>query len=144
MRLLTMASVCASNNNTREVEYKQIAKALQIPVEEVETWVIDVIRAGLVEGKLSQQKKTFLIHKTTYRVFGEKQWRELATRIENWKVVLKQSREIISRERQAAESQKERELQEADRKVAGVSGMGAGRRQGGPNKDKDMVEMGTD
>lgn len=141
MRLLTMASVCASQNSTREVEYKHIAKALQIPVEEVETWVIDVIRAGLVEGKLSQESKTFLVHKTTYRVFGEKQWRELATRIENWKVVLKQSREIISRERQAAESQKERELQDADKKVAGFSGA---RRQGGQYRDKDMIDVGAD
>lgn len=135
MRLLTMASLCASQSSTREVEYKQIAKALQVPQEEVETWVIDVIRAGLVEGKLSQQNKTFLVHKTTYRVFGEKQWRELATRIENWKGVLKQSREIISRERQAAESQKQRDLEDADRKVAG---MGAGRRQGGPNREVDV------
>ena len=137
MRLLTMASLCASQSNTREVEYKHIAKALQIPQEEVETWVIDVIRAGLVEGKLSQQNKTFLVHKTTYRVFGEKQWRELATRIENWKGVLRQSKDIISRERQAAELQKQRELEDMDRKVAGVSGSG-GRRQGGQNREIDV------
>ena len=141
MRLLTMASVCASNNS-REIEYKQIAKALQIPAEEVETWVIDVIRAGLVEGKLSQQKKVFLVHKTTYRVFGEKQWRELATRIENWKIALKSIKENISRERQAAEAQKEREAQEVERKAAGATGMGAGRRAGGGRDN--MVEMGTD
>lgn len=140
MRLLTMASVCASNS-TREIEYKQISKALQIPTEEVETWVIDVIRAGLVEGKLSQQKQVFLVHKTTYRVFGEKQWRELATRVENWKIALKSIKENISRERQAAESQKEREVQEAERKAAGATGMGAGRRTGGRD---NMVEMGTD
>ena len=130
MRLLTLASVAASNN-TREIEYKQIAKALQIPSEDVEMWVIDVIRAGLVEGKLSQQKQVFLVHRTTYRVFGEKQWREVATRLDQWKESLRGIKEIISRERQAAEAQKEREQHEADRKVAGVAGMGAGRRPGG-------------
>jgi translation initiation factor 3 subunit M len=101
-------------------------------------WVIDVIRAGLVEGKLSQQKQVFLVHRTTYRVFGEKQWREVATRLDQWKESLRGIKEVISRERQAAESQKEREIMEADRKVQGVSGMNAGRR-----KD-NMVEMGTD
>ena len=118
-----------------------IAKALQIPSEDVEMWVIDVIRAGLVEGKLSQQKQMFLVHRTTYRVFGEKQWREVATRLEQWKESLRAVKEVISRERQQAEAQKEREMHEADRKLAGTSGMGAGRRTGG---NRDMVEMGTD
>ncbi|PSS27763.1 hypothetical protein M430DRAFT_62970 [Amorphotheca resinae ATCC 22711] len=139
MRLLTLASLAASTPS-KELEYKRISKALQIPGEDVERWVIDVIRAGLVEGKLSQQKQVFLIHRTTYRVFGEKQWREVATRIDTWKNTLRSVKEVISRERQQAEMQKEREMQEVERKAAGLSGMSAGRRTGG----KDMIEMGTD
>ncbi|TVY82563.1 Eukaryotic translation initiation factor 3 subunit M [Lachnellula suecica] len=141
MRLLTLASVAASTNS-KELEYKRIAKALQIPVEDVEMWVIDVIRAGLIEGKLSQQKQVFLIHRTTYRVFGEKQWREVATRLDTWRSSLRAVKEVISRERQQAEAQKERELHEAERKIAGASGMGAGRRTIGGREN--MVEMGTD
>lgn len=142
MRLLTLASVAASTNS-RELEYKRIAKALQIPLEDVEMWVIDVIRAGLVEGKLSQQKQVFLVHRTTYRVFGEKQWREVATRLDQWKESLRAVKEVISRERQAAEAQKEREMHDLERKVAGV-GMGGGRRTGGAARQDGMVEMGTD
>ena len=141
MRLLTLASVAASTPS-KELEYKRIAKALQIPAEDVERWVIDVIRAGLVEGKLSQQKQVFLIHRTTYRVFGEKQWREVATRIDTWKNTLRTVKEVISRERQQAEMQKEREMHEVERKAAGASGMSAGRRLGPGGKD--MIEMGTD
>ncbi|PBP28396.1 pci domain containing protein [Diplocarpon rosae] len=140
MRLLTLASVAASTNS-RQLEYKRIIKALQIPPEDVEMWVIDVIRAGLIEGKLSQQKQVFLVHRTTYRVFGEKQWREVATRLDQWKESLRSVKEVISRERQAAEAQKEREMHEVERKVAGASGMGSGRRVGGRD---NMVEMGTD
>ncbi|KIN04009.1 hypothetical protein OIDMADRAFT_40122 [Oidiodendron maius Zn] len=138
MRLLTLASLAASTSS-RELEYKRIAKALQIPAEDVERWVIDVIRAGLVEGKLSQQKQVFLIHRTTYRVFGEKQWREVATRIDTWKNTLRTVKEVISRERQQAEMQKEREMHEVERKAAGAPGMSAGRRPGGKE-----IEMGTD
>ncbi|TEY78390.1 hypothetical protein BOTCAL_0049g00320 [Botryotinia calthae] len=137
MRLLTLASLAASTH-TRELEYKRISKALQVAPEDVEMWVIDVIRAGLVEGKLSQQKQVFLIHRTTYRVFGEKQWREVATRLDQWKESLRGVKEVISRERQAAETQKEKEIQEADKKVSGTQGMRAGRR------NDNMVEMGTD
>lgn len=139
MRLLTLASLAASTPS-RELEYKRIAKALQVPSEDVERWVIDVIRAGLVEGKLSQQKQVFLVHRTTYRVFGEKQWREVATRIDTWKNTLRAVKEVISRERQQAEVQREREIHEIERRAAGASGMGAGRRTGG----KDLIEMGTD
>lgn len=134
MRLLTMASLAASTSS-RELEYKRIAKALQIPLEDVERWVIDVIRAGLVEGKLSQQKQVFLVHRTTYRVFGEKQWREVATRLDQWKESLVGVKEVISRERQQAENQKEREMHEVERKAAGASGMGAGRRIMGTGRD---------
>lgn len=137
MRLLTLASLAASTPS-RELEYKRISKALQVLPEDVEMWVIDVIRAGLVEGKLSQQKQVFLVHKTTYRVFGEKQWREVATRLDTWKESLRSVLEVIKRERQAADLQKERELHEVDRKAAGQSGMGGGRRR------DNMVEMGTD
>jgi translation initiation factor 3 subunit M len=141
MRLLTLASLAASTPS-RELEYKRISKALQIPPSDVEMWVIDVIRAQLVEGKLSQQKQMFLVHRTTYRVFGEKQWREVATRLEVWKQSLRSTLEVIRRERQAAEAQKEREMHEGERKAAGgPSGMGAGRRVGGRD---NMVEMGTD
>lgn len=134
MRLLTLASVAASTPS-KELEYKRIAKALQVPLESVEMWVIDVIRAGLVEGKLSQQKQVFLVHRTTYRVFGEKQWREIATRLDQWKESLRNVREVISRERQAAESQKEREMHDVEKKM---SGLGMGRRR------DNMIEMGLD
>lgn len=140
MRLLTLASVAASTNS-RELEYKRIEKALQIPPEDVERWIIDVIIAKLIEGKMSQQRQVFLIHRTTYRVFGEKQWREVATRLDQWRTSLRAVKEVISRERQQAEAQKEREAHEVERKVAGATGMGAGRRVGGRD---NMVEMGTD
>lgn len=140
MRLLTLASLAASTNS-RELEYKRISKALQVPSEDVEMWVIDVIRAGLVEGKLSQQKQMFLVHRTTYRVFGEKQWREVATRLDTWKESLRGVLEVVRRERQQAEIQKERDMHEVERKSQGAAGMGAGRRIGGRD---NMVEMGTD
>lgn len=62
IRLLTLASLAAHENQKRTLSYTQIAKALQVPEDEVEMWVIDVIRAGLVEGKLSQLNQQFLIH----------------------------------------------------------------------------------
>ncbi|KAF2084158.1 eukaryotic translation initiation factor 3 subunit M [Saccharata proteae CBS 121410] len=128
MRLLTLASLAASASSSRALPYAQISKALRIPSEEVELWVIDVIRAGLVEGKLSQLNKTFLIHRSTYRVFGDNQWREVASRLDMWRNSLVGVLGVVRSEKEAFIAQKEQELRELENKG---SGMGAGRRTRG-------------
>ena len=104
----------------------------------MEMWVIDVIRAGLVEGKLSQRERMFLIHRTTYRVFGEKQWREVATRLEQWRESLRGVREVISRERIASEGKRDGDV--------GMGGMGQGGKGmgGGGGRRREMVDLGAD
>lgn len=84
MRLLSLASL-GSENLSRELKYADIANSLQIPEEEVEMWVIDVIRAGLVEAKLDQLNKTVIVHRSIYRVFGPEQWKKLSTTLSTWK-----------------------------------------------------------
>lgn len=137
MRLLTFASLAASTPN-REIPYANIAKALQIPSEEVEMWTIDVVRAKLVEGRLSQQQKVFLVHRTTYRVFGEKQWRELGTRIDQFKSVVDRLTGIVHKAKADVEAQREREQQELERKLAnaGISGGQGGDRRRQPPKQR--------
>lgn len=126
MRLLTFATLAAhAQSNTREIEYKTIAKALNIPSEEVEMWTIDVIRAGLVEGKLSQQRKVFLVHRATYRVFSDKQWRELDTRIQNMRQRLVAIVEVIDKGEKEVVQQRKREEVEAAKKLAQAQKKGA-------------------
>ena len=141
MRLLTLASLAASTQS-RSLPYQHIERALQIPSEDVEMWVIDVIRAGLVEGKLSQLNQTFLIHRSTYRVFGEKQWAEVQGRLDTWRTSLEGVLEVVRQERIKMATEKERELQELEGRVNGsgggggvTRGMGGGR--GGP-RDFDL------
>ncbi|KFA60586.1 hypothetical protein S40285_08674 [Stachybotrys chlorohalonatus IBT 40285] len=140
IRLLTFASLAAATPS-REIEYSRIAKALQIPQEEVERWAIDVIRAGLLEGKLSQQRGVFLVHKATYRVFGQKQYQELASRVDHWRSTLQNVLGVLRQEQVNAKAQKEREVQELERKLAnaGVSGEG-GRQGGGPGGRRQQRE----
>ncbi|KAK3356124.1 hypothetical protein B0H65DRAFT_68295 [Neurospora tetraspora] len=129
MRLLTFASLAASTPN-REIPYASIAKALQIPDEDVEMWTIDVIRSKLVEGRLSQKQKVFLVHRTTYRVFGEKQWRELGTRVDQFKTVVDRLVGVVRKAQTDVEAQREREQQELERKMANA-GLGESEQRGG-------------
>jgi translation initiation factor 3 subunit M len=117
MRLLTLASIAAATGQTRSLPYAHIAKALQIPSEDVEMWVIDVIRAGLVEGKLSQLNQTFLIHRSTYRVFGENQWREVASRLDMWRNSLTGVLQVIQQEKLRFIEEKESELKMVENKL---------------------------
>ncbi|KAF4123576.1 translation initiation factor 3 subunit M [Geosmithia morbida] len=138
MRLLTFASLAAATPS-REIEYAKITKALQIPDDEIEMWAIDVIRAGLVEGKLSQKRNVFLVHKVTYRVFGQRQYRELATRVEHWKSTMQNVLVVLQQEQANAKAQKEREVQELERKLnnTGLFSGGGGRRQQRERTDND-------
>jgi translation initiation factor 3 subunit M len=113
MRLLTLASLAASVGQARrELSYESIAKSLQIPEDQVEMWIIDVIRAGLVEGKLSQLSKTFLIHRSTYRVFGDNQWREIGARLDMWKNSLTNVLQMVRKEREGAKNTTQHEFRD--------------------------------
>ncbi|KAL0095739.1 hypothetical protein J3Q64DRAFT_1711151 [Phycomyces blakesleeanus] len=95
MRLLSLASL-GSDNLARELTYAEVAKALDISEDEVEMWVIDVIRAGLVEAKLDQLNKNVIVHRSIYRVFGKEQWQQLGARLNTWKDSLNEILAIIS------------------------------------------------
>lgn len=99
IRLLTLASIAAAAPN-RSVSYSAIAESLAIPADEVEIWVIDTIRAGLVEGKLSQLKQEFLVQRATYRVFGERQWAEIQSRLMVWRRSLESVLTVVRTERE--------------------------------------------
>lgn len=119
MRLLTLASLAASASQSRQLPYSTISKALAIPSEDVEMWAIDAVRVGLVEGKLSQQDKTFLVHRATYRVFGDNQWREVASRLDMWRTSLTGVLRVVRQEKENFIREKENELREAEQREKG-------------------------
>ena len=127
IRLLTLASLAASTQS-RSLPYQNISRALQIQSSEVEMWVIDVIRAGLIEGKLSQLNQTFLIHRSTYRVFGEKQWKEVASRLDTWRNSLEGVLGVIRQEREKILREKEREIRDIEGRANGFGGVRQARR----------------
>lgn len=83
IKLLDLASLC-SQSISSEVPYTEIAKTLEIESDQVEIWVIDVIRAGLVSGKLSQINQSLRVYKSVYRSFDLDQWKLLEKRLSTW------------------------------------------------------------
>lgn len=138
IRLLTVASLGASAAQSRTLPYKTVEEALHIPAADVEIWLIDVIRAGLVEGKLSQLRKEFLIHRSTYRVFGNRQWHEVAGRLDMWRESLRGVLEVVRKEKEEMMIQKENELRGLESKM-GNAGMSNGYR-----RSRDTIDTGLD
>lgn len=135
IRLLTLATIAASSQ-TRSVPYSTIASALQIPSEDVEMWVIDTIRAGLVEGKLSQLKQELLVQRATYRVFGEKQWAEIQGRLNVWRRSLESVLQVVKTERERFAREGMGGPESGVNGFANDGGEGGGRQHGGERQQR--------
>ncbi|KAJ2004143.1 hypothetical protein GGI04_000535 [Coemansia thaxteri] len=95
MRLLTVASVAADSLG-HAVPFADVASAIDVPAEDVEMWVIDAIRAGLIQGKMNQIARTLLPTRSTYRTFGSEHWTLLASRLDQWKTSLDSLRPVVN------------------------------------------------
>lgn len=98
IRLLTLASL-GFQKVGQNVPYSKIAETLQVDVSEVEKWVIDVIRAGLLSGKLSQTTQSLHIMRSTARTFEREQWEVLEKRMLAWKAGLAGVLEVVANAR---------------------------------------------
>ncbi|PWN18496.1 hypothetical protein BCV69DRAFT_285126 [Microstroma glucosiphilum] len=78
------ASAPSAPSSTAEVPYSQLSSAIDVPSSDVESWIIDVIRAGLISGKLSQVNQSLRVYRSTYRTFGREQWTLLEGRLQEW------------------------------------------------------------
>jgi len=84
IKLLTLSSL-AFKYIGQNLPYSEIAEALKIDISEVERWAIDVIRAGLIWGKLSQTTQSLQVIRSTSRTFEREQWQALEKRLVAWK-----------------------------------------------------------
>ncbi|KAJ2392724.1 hypothetical protein H4S02_000627 [Coemansia sp. RSA 2611] len=104
MRLLTVASIAADSLG-QGVPFATIAQAIDVAETEVEVWIIDVIRSGLIQGKMNQVARTLLPTRSTYRTFGADQWKLLGERLEQWKASLEELQPVISNAKLIAQQQ---------------------------------------
>ncbi|KAG6899606.1 hypothetical protein C0993_008767 [Termitomyces sp. T159_Od127] len=101
IRLLTFASL-ALQYVGRDLPYSKVAEALQVDVVDVEKWAIDVIRAQLVWGKLSQTTQSLHITRATARTFEKEQWETLQKRLLAWKSGLSGILDVVVDAKQSA------------------------------------------
>jgi hypothetical protein len=94
MRLLSLTSLASASS---EVAYKQIAEDLGLTVGaasdgampawmgEVESWVIQAIAAGLIEGRLDQRRGVVEVTRSTQREFHDDDWTAVGDKLSAWR-----------------------------------------------------------
>ena len=107
LALTRSASQAAISNRT--IPYTLFADTIELPVDEVEVWIIDAIRAGLIEGRLSQMSQSFSLHRATpVGQFGADEWKTVASKLTGWKSSLKDVLEVLKNARENAEKEEEK------------------------------------
>lgn len=82
MRLLTFMQIA---EKVKEIKFENIETELQLEPEEVEGFIVDVLRTKLVKAKVDQVNKKVYVTSTMHRTFGKQQWSMLRNILTKWK-----------------------------------------------------------
>lgn len=82
MRLLTFMQLAEGNT---EMSFDTIQKELQIDEDQVEAFIIDVLKTKLVRARMDQAARKVYISSTMHRTFGIAQWQQLRDIMYSWK-----------------------------------------------------------
>ena len=72
-------------NARGEITFEEIQSSIQINEEEVEEFLIDVIKTKLVRAKLAQDDGIVYVSSTMHRTFGTEEWQQLHQLLTQWK-----------------------------------------------------------
>lgn len=85
MRLLSFMQLAESNP---EMTFQQLQSELQIGENDVEPFIIEVLKTKLVRARMDQKARKVHISSTMHRTFGRPQWQQLRDLLQSWKANL--------------------------------------------------------
>ncbi|XP_058179220.1 uncharacterized protein LOC131297989 isoform X2 [Rhododendron vialii] len=83
MRLMSLVDLASVE--TGQISYALIKDTLRINDDEVEMWVVKAITAKLIDCKMDQMNQVVIVSRCTERVFGNRQWQSLRTKLATWR-----------------------------------------------------------
>jgi len=82
MKLLSFMQLA---ENRSEISFAEIQQSIQIKEDEVEEFLIDVIKTKLVRAKIAQGDGIVYVSSTMHRTFGPGDWQQLHQLLSQWK-----------------------------------------------------------
>lgn len=117
LRLLALTSLCAKSQS-KDIKYADIAAGLDIPVKEVERWVIDAIASNLLQARLAQPTQSLRVQSVYSRSFGKAEWVLLEKRLGEWKTALDEVRAVVDDALKVSSGPEERKEKRQGQSVA--------------------------
>lgn len=85
MRKMKLLSFMQLAENRSEISFAEIQHSIQIKDDEVEEFLIDVIKTKLVRAKIAQGDGVVYVSSTMHRTFGPGDWQQLHQLLTQWK-----------------------------------------------------------
>nr|QBH73914.1 eukaryotic translation initiation factor 3 subunit M [Carausius morosus] len=82
MRLLTFMQLAEGNS---EMSFETVQQELQLEEDEVESFIIDVLKTKLVRARMDQAARKVYVSSTMHRTFGRAQWQQLRDLLLSWR-----------------------------------------------------------
>jgi len=81
MRLLTFMQMC---ENRKEMTFDLIREEMQLQGDEVEEFIIDVLKTRAVRARMDQIQEKVLVSSTTFRTFNKHHWQIIRQHLAQW------------------------------------------------------------
>nr|XP_054761977.1 eukaryotic translation initiation factor 3 subunit M-like [Lytechinus pictus] len=87
MRILTFMGMAV---DVKEISFDTLQQELKMSEDDVEGFVIDVVKSKMAKAKLDQLQNKVHVSFVTHRTFGRQQWQQLREHLVNWQINLAQ------------------------------------------------------
>jgi len=81
MRVLTMLTLTITQ---KEIEFSTMQELLGLSKDDLEEFVIELVKSKLVHAKIDQVKERIIVRSTSRRTFGKGEWKDLENKLETW------------------------------------------------------------
>ncbi|XP_057366342.1 eukaryotic translation initiation factor 3 subunit M-like [Daphnia carinata] len=92
MRILTFMQLA---ENSVELPFETLEKQLQLTEDQVEEFVLQVLKTKLVRARMDQLNKKVLVSSTMHRTFGKQHWQQLRELLTTWRTQLRQVKDSM-------------------------------------------------
>jgi hypothetical protein len=100
MRVMTM---CTLGEDKHDLTYDALLKDLELKSDqELEECVIEAVGSGYLDARIEQNQRVVYIQRVTARFFDDASWARLGTKLDTWKVNLRNALSTIQASRSGA------------------------------------------
>jgi translation initiation factor 3 subunit M len=81
MRVLSFMSLAETSS---EISFDTVQREMQLQPDEVESFIIDVVRTKSVQARIDQMSRRVIVSGSSHRTFNKQQWQLLRDQLESW------------------------------------------------------------